>query len=257
MVLAFLGLTSSVVVDLARADPAADGARRTPVPILMYHVLGDPPEGAPYPELYVGESDFAGQMRRLERDGFEVVTLRQAWDHWRRGAPLPRKPVVVTFDDGYRSTYEIGLPILRAHGWPGVLNLKVRSLDRSWGIRPRQVHALARAGWEIDAHTLTHPDLTTVDDRRLTIEVAGSRKEIRARFGVPAAFFCYPAGKYDGRVLAAVTRAGYLGATTTLEGVATGSAPYELPRVRVGRSDGVAGLAAKLDRLLSSASAPG
>jgi peptidoglycan/xylan/chitin deacetylase (PgdA/CDA1 family) len=217
----------------------------------MYHVLGEPPEGAPYPELYVRKSDFVGQMRRLERDGFEAVTLRQAWNHWRHGALLPRKPVVVTFDDGYRSTYEIGLPVLRAHDWPGVLNLKVLSLERGWGIRPHQVRALVGAGWEIDAHTLTHPDLTAVDDRRLALEVAGSRKEIRARFGVPVDFFCYPAGRYDGRVIAAVIRAGYLGATTTVEGLGKGSTPYELRRVRVGRSDGVAGLAATLERLLN------
>jgi hypothetical protein len=66
---------------------------------------------------------------------------------------------------------------------------------------------------------------------------------------VPVSFFCYPAGRFDTRVIAAVRRAGYLGATTTLYGLATPSRPYELRRVRVSRSDGLAGFAAKIERL--------
>jgi peptidoglycan/xylan/chitin deacetylase (PgdA/CDA1 family) len=249
--LGVLGIAVSSTVASACGARAAAEPADTPVPILMYHVLGDPPAGAPYPDLYVRASDFAGQMRRLERDGFQAVTLRRVWDHWRHGAPLPRKPIVVSFDDGYRSTAEVALPVLRERGWPGILNLKVLSLERTWGIRPRQVRALVRAGWEIDAHTITHPDLTAVDDRRLALEVAGSRREIRSAFGVPVDFFCYPAGQYDERVIAAVRRAGYLGATTTIEGLARQDRPFELRRVRVGREDGVAGLVSTLERLLS------
>ena len=66
---------------------------------------------------------------------------------------------------------------------------------------------------------------------------------------MPVDFFCYPAGRYDARVIAAVRRAGYLGATTTREGLARPTEPYELQRVRVSRSDGVAGFADELGRL--------
>ena len=106
------------------------------------------------------------------------------------------------------------------------------------------------AGWEIDAHSLTHPDLTGLDSERLEHEVTGSRIALRHRFGVDVDFFCYPAGRYDARVIAAVRRAGFLGATTTIDGLAQRDEPYELQRVRVSRSDGVEGLAAKLERLL-------
>jgi peptidoglycan/xylan/chitin deacetylase (PgdA/CDA1 family) len=250
MALALLWTAAASTVAVERGARAAALATDTPVPILMYHVLGDPPPGAPYPDLYVRGSDFVGQMRRLERDGFEAVTLRRVWDHWRHGAPLPRKPIVISFDDGYRSTADVALPVLRERGWAGVLNLKVRSLERAWGIRPRQVRALVRAGWEIDAHTITHPDLTAVNNRVLTLEIAGSRREIRSAFGVPVEFFCYPAGRYDQRVIAAVRRAGYLGATTTVEGLAKPDRPFELRRVRVGREDGVAGLVSTLEHFL-------
>ena len=60
-----------------------------PVPILEYHVLGHPPEGAPYPELYVGRSDFEKQMDWLEERGYEAVTLEQVQKAWYHGATLP------------------------------------------------------------------------------------------------------------------------------------------------------------------------
>jgi peptidoglycan/xylan/chitin deacetylase (PgdA/CDA1 family) len=223
--------------------------RATPVPILMYHVIGEPRADAPYPDLFVRPSDFSGQMRWLHRHGYHPVTLRAVWDHWHGGAPLPARPIVVSFDDGYRSVAHAALPPMHERRWPGVLNLTVKNMRVAGGLNPKQVRRLIAAGWEIDSHTLTHPDLTSLGDRELAHEVAGSRRELRRQFGVPVDFFCYPAGRYDARVIAAVRRAGYLGATTTVEGVAAPSRPYELRRVRVSRGDGVVAFAAKLQRL--------
>jgi peptidoglycan/xylan/chitin deacetylase (PgdA/CDA1 family) len=113
------------------------------------------------------------------------------------------------------------------------------------------VRKLLAAGWELDAHTLTHPDLTHVDAARLREEVTGSRTAIRRMFHVPVNFFCYPAGRYDPVVVAAVQQAGYLGATTTNYGLARAGDLFTLSRVRVSGSDGVKGLAAKLAALSS------
>ena len=71
------------------------------------------------------------------------------------------------------------------------------------------------SGWEIDAHSVTHPDLRRVSARRLAAEVAGSRRTLQARFGVASDFFAYPYGRFDPAVRGAVRRAGFLGATTT------------------------------------------
>jgi peptidoglycan/xylan/chitin deacetylase (PgdA/CDA1 family) len=235
---------------LLAAVPAGAGDRLQPVPILMYHVIGSPPAGAPYPELYVTRADFAAQVAWLRARGYHAVTLRRVFDSWRGAARLPERPIVLSFDDGYLGDVRFALPILKARRWPGVLNLEVRNLQPVWGIRPPGVRKLIAAGWEIDAHTLTHPDLTTVDPARLREEVAGSREAIRRRFHVPVDFFCYPAGRYDAAVVEAVKRAGYLGATTTRYGLARPGELYTLARVRVDGSDGAHGLAAKLEALL-------
>ena len=234
---------------LVLAWPAAATERLRPVPVLMYHVISEPPAGAPFPELYVSRADFAAEVAWLAGHGYHAVTLQRVFDSWRGAAVLPAKPVVLSFDDGYHSDVANALPVLASRHWPGVLNLEVRNLKPVWGIRPPGVRKLVAAGWEIDSHTLAHPDLTTVDAARLEEEVAGSRRAIRARFHVPVNFFCYPAGRYDDRVVAAVQHAGYLAATTTRYGLARPSDLFTLARVRVDRSDGARGLAEKLEAL--------
>jgi peptidoglycan/xylan/chitin deacetylase (PgdA/CDA1 family) len=219
------------------------------VPILMYHVIATAPPSAPMPDLFVPHRVFAAQMAWLARNGYHGVTLRAVYDHWTRGAALPAKPVVISFDDGYLNDYTDARPILHGHGWPGVLNLEVANV-RPGDLTAFQVRALIRAGWEIDAHTLTHPDLRVVSDAQLRREVAGSRRWIRQRFGVPVDFFCYPAGKYDARVVAAVRAAGYLAATTVDYGAASPrDGMFTLKRVRIDGSDGLAGFVSKLTRL--------
>src|SRR5262249_22099276 len=129
--------------------------------------------------------------------------------------------------------------------WPGVLNLVVHNV-RPGDIVAGQVRQLIAAGWEIDAHTVTHPDLTSLDPTRLRYEVAGSRAALRGKFHQPVDFFCYPAGHYDAAVIAAVRAAGYLGATTENPGLGRPSQAYTLSRIRISYGDGAPQLAQKL-----------
>jgi peptidoglycan/xylan/chitin deacetylase (PgdA/CDA1 family) len=241
-----------VLVALAAAllsGQAADAGHSRPVPILMYHVIAPLPAGAPYPELYVKPADFRAQMRWLAAHGFHAVTLHRVYDYWEQGSSLPSHPIVVSFDDGYHGQYQYALPALRALHWPGVLNLLVKNTKPVWGLRAGLVRALIAAGWEIDSHTINHLDLTTLGAAQLRHEVADSRTILSREFHVPVDFFCYPSGRFDATVVAAVKAARYLGATTTQPGLADPAHLYTLSRVRVNGSDGVAGLAAKLRSL--------
>jgi peptidoglycan/xylan/chitin deacetylase (PgdA/CDA1 family) len=115
-----------------------------------------------------------------------------------------------------------------------VLNLAVDRVGARGGLTASQVRRMIATGWEVGAHTLTHPDLTRVEPARLRREIAGSADAIADRFGLRPAFFCYPYGHLDGRVEAAVRRAGYLAATTTRRGLAApGRDRYALPRISV------------------------
>lgn len=219
----------------------APSSRNEGVPVLVYHVIGAP-TGAPGLEgLYVSPAELRAQVGWLARDGWHAVTLDRVLAHWRTGVPLPPKPVVLTFDDGYPGDWRYALPILRAHRFPGVLNLQIGNLV------PARVREFLRAGWEIGSHTFTHPDLTTVDDATMRREVLHSRLWLERTFGIHVDVFCYPFGRYDARVMKAVRRAGYAAAETENIGWASpADGLYTLDRVRILPTMGVAGLAASL-----------
>lgn len=225
------------------ATPQPDWRPHTgPVPILEYHVLGAAPADEPYPDLYIRRPIFHRQMDWLDEHGYEAVTLDQVEAAWYRGGTLPPKPVVLSFDDGYRPQFTYALPELRRHGWAGVLNLKAEGSD----LYPSNVEAMIAAGWELAAHTIHHLDLTELDAAQLKEEVAGSRAILRHEYGVPVDNFCYPAGRFDETVIAAVEAAGYTGATTEIHGYADRDHPYELDRFEILGSGGVAAMAGDL-----------
>ena len=213
-----------------------------PVPVLAYHAIDTPSATDSFPDLFVSPQDFKAQMQWLDAQGYEAVTLDQVEDAWYQQGKLPIKPIVVSFDDGYPSQYASAFPVLQKRDWPGVLNLKAQGSD----LPDADVHKMLDAGWELASHTITHPDLTTVDSTTLEHEVAGSRQMLRQRFGVPVDNFCYPSGSYDDTVISAVHRAGYVGAQTEIPGVADAAHPYILDRIVVLLSDGVPGFVSKL-----------
>ncbi len=223
------------------------GPHDDPVPILMYHVTKAAPAGTPYPELWVTPADFKAQMQWLADNGYTGITMAQLFKYWDDGFKLPDKPVVISFDDGYPSHDKVARPVLAKHHWPGVLFVELRNVNNpETGLTASMVKRLIASGWEIGSHTINHPDLTSISGTQLEEEVAGSRKQISEKFGVPVDFFCYPAGNYNDATIAAVKAAGYTGATTVIEGVATPDRPFELKRVRIDGGDGVDGFAAKM-----------
>jgi peptidoglycan/xylan/chitin deacetylase (PgdA/CDA1 family) len=217
-----------------RATGAASPGR-APVPILMYHVIAAPFADSPFPGLYVPSGEFAAQMRALDRAGFHAVTLDEVRHFWLDGTPLPPHPIVLSFDNGYRTQYTAALPILRRLGWVGVENLQLAGLPPAQGgLSRRQVEALVAAGWELDTQGFTHADLITLDPGELQYQVAVARRELQRLYGVPVNWFCYPSGHYNDTVVAAVRAAGYVGATTVVPGWSRPTDdPYRLPRIRV------------------------
>jgi peptidoglycan/xylan/chitin deacetylase (PgdA/CDA1 family) len=241
------GASGATVAVTPQSTEKVTGAHDDPVPILMYHVTKTAPAGTPYPELWVSRDDFKGQMDWLAENGYTGITMAQLFKYWDDGFKLPDKPVVISFDDGYPSQASNARPVLVKHHWPGVLFLELKNVDSAeTGFKTSMVNKLLASGWELGSHTLTHPDLTTLGPAELESEVAGSKEQISKKFGVPIEFFCYPAGKFDATVVAAVEDAGYKGATTVEEGVATPDKPFELKRIRINGDDGVTGFASKM-----------
>ena len=199
------------------------------VPILVYHDLGNPPPGQDYPGLYVSDSDFTAEMAWLHQRGYEAITLDEMMKGFFDHGTLPSKPVVITFDNGYIPQATFAPSVMSQYGWPGVLNeITENHLSNA------RLQSLIKIGWEIDSHSATHPDLTTVGPAQMQVEVAGSRQFLQRTFHIPSNSFCYPSSKYNATVIAAVKAAGYTNAVTENAGFATPqSDPFQLPRFEI------------------------
>ncbi|HUO72309.1 MAG TPA: polysaccharide deacetylase family protein [Solirubrobacteraceae bacterium] len=212
-----------------------------PVPILVYHDLGTPPAGEPYPGLYVPDGEFEQQIAWLARHRYQAVTLDEVMNAWYRHGTLPDHPIVITFDNGYIPQATFAPSVLSRYGWPGVLNeITADHLNNT------RIRSLLRIGWEIDSHSVTHPDLTTLTPSELRYQLTASRQFLQRTFHIPVNSFCYPSSKYNATVIAAVKAAGYTNALTENPGYATKTEPYLLNRFEIEDGQGTAGLAADL-----------
>jgi peptidoglycan/xylan/chitin deacetylase (PgdA/CDA1 family) len=227
-----------VVAACGSGDGEVDAAAApSEVPILLYHHLGNPPPGERNPSLYVTPARFRATLGALDAAGFQAVTLGRVWAAWHGGAPLPRRPVVLSFDDGFAEQDTVARPALAARRWPGTLNLQLNRVGVRGGLTRAAIARMRAAGWEVDDHSTTHPDLTKVGRARLTAEVSGSRALLRRRLGIDARFFCYPYGRSNAAVRRAVQAAGFRAATTIAPGRASArDDPFALPRFVVRRA---------------------
>ncbi|MEV6835087.1 polysaccharide deacetylase family protein [Streptomyces sp. NPDC051133] len=219
----------------------------TPVPILMYHSVAAAPNDATR-ALSVAPEAFAEQMALVGDLGLTPVTTAALADRWRTGRPLPERPVLITFDDGYEGVHRHALPVLAKHGFPATLFVSTGwirgAYDTGGGLDTMldwpQVRELASAGVEIGGHSHTHPQLDQLSDGGLRTELSRCTDIVAGELGALPVSFAYPYGYSSRRVRRAVRAAGYAQALAVGNGLARRrQGPYALERVTVRRGTGV------------------
>ncbi|TMK64553.1 MAG: polysaccharide deacetylase family protein [Actinobacteria bacterium] len=219
--------------------PARPVSRTVRVPILTYHRVHvyATELTKSQPDLTVEPAVFRAEMAAIHAAGYTTITQRQLFDALYHGAALPRKPVIVSVDDGYVDDVTQVLPALRRYGMRATFYVITGRVHEPGFLSTRQIRELEAAGMDIGAHTRTHPNLPALAAAALRSEVGGSAADLRAILGHPVYWFAYPYGAFDARVVTAVRRAGFLFAVTTRGGTtASTAAPLEIPRIHVGRS---------------------
>jgi peptidoglycan/xylan/chitin deacetylase (PgdA/CDA1 family) len=233
--------------------PTPDGVHReTRVPILMYHHIADPPPGADpiRQDLSVSPQAFEAQLRYLVRSGYQPITLHDLIYHLTLSAPLPEKPIILTFDDGYEDNYTNAYPLLKKYGFVGTFFIVTEPVDKeragymSW----TQIEIMSTHGMEIGAHSYTHPDLRSKSVDYIIWQAVGSKEAIEGRLQQPVRFFSYPSGRYDEQVVNVLHSANFWGAVTIETGTYQSSRqPFELRRIRVRGGDTLSTFALKLN----------
>ena len=188
------------------------------VPILTYHAVTDVARSTP---LAISPGRFAAQMAALAQEGYRAAPLSQLIGPLREGRPerLPQRTVAITFDDGYRSVLETAAPILRAHGFTATLFLVTGACGAASGRRPAppwqppwpmlnwdEIGTLAAGGFELGAHTQTHPALPHLSPAEAEREMVESKIEIARQTGQEVRAFAYPYGACSVGVVALARR---------------------------------------------------
>lgn len=200
-------------------------------PVLLYHHVGPHREGT-YRSLSVTAEQFARQMEWLVRHGYTGITPR-VWLEWlRTGKGLPKKPVMVTFDDSYADIAEFALPVLHRLGLGGAVYAVTGRLaatntwDEAEGsgtfalMTAETVREWATKGIEFGGHSRTHAHLPQISAGACREELAGSKSDLEAIIGGEVASFAYPYGQFNESVVEQ-TRGVYAMAFSTVEGMNT------------------------------------
>jgi peptidoglycan/xylan/chitin deacetylase (PgdA/CDA1 family) len=160
--------------------------------------------------------------------------MERLWQALDQGAPLPPKPVVITFDDGYVDAVTTIAPALRRYGWPATFFVITGRVGERAFLTWPQIERLDREGMDVASHTVDHLPLPSLDPSRRAYELTASRRALEAHLGHPVRWFAYPIGPYDAASEQSVREAGYLLAFTTAPGARlTAADAMAEPRVRV------------------------
>lgn len=223
----------------ATPGPTPDGVARTlQVPILMYHYISVPPvdANAYRRDLSVAPALFEEHLRYLAGAGYHTITLDDLLVALAQGRPLPDKPVILTFDDGYEDNYTEAFPLLRRYGMAGhffIITDFVNEERPDYMTWP-QIEEMSAAGQRFGSHSRNHPDLRGKSVDYLVWQALGSKEAIAEHLGYHPRWVAYPLGYYDQQTIAVFKSADYWGGLVT-EGGATHTLAgiFELNRVRV------------------------
>jgi peptidoglycan/xylan/chitin deacetylase (PgdA/CDA1 family) len=238
-------------VVIVRSEFGPSGARRpsAELPIVMFHYIGPLP---PNPDVFrkdltTSSSLFEGVLQYLVGQQATSVSLDDLLAHYAGGPELPKRAVILTFDDGYEDAYTEAFPLLRKYGMVGTFYVITDFVGRPGYLTWDEIAEMDAAGMTIGAHSLTHPDFTVIGPAELRRQLVEPKRALEEHLGHPVTHLAYPSGKYNAATVAASRAAGYATAVTVIHGlIHPATTPFELTRVRAHGADTAAALGARL-----------
>jgi peptidoglycan/xylan/chitin deacetylase (PgdA/CDA1 family) len=234
-------LTASILFTLTTgvfATPRPDPVEHPTATVMCYHIVEHPAA----PRMHIDRETFRQHLRYLEMTGYNVIPLSHLYEYVEgKRATLPRNAIVITIDDGWRSTYTEAFPELQKRKFPFTVFIYPNIIGKTANaLTWKQIREMAEAGVDIQSHSLTHPYLTK---RRhssmgkeqyltwLRRELAESKRILEKQTGRKVRFLAYPYGDYDKDVAEEAGKAGYAAALTCDFGsVRRGSDPLRMRR---------------------------
>ncbi|MEI7905152.1 MAG: polysaccharide deacetylase family protein [Candidatus Firestonebacteria bacterium] len=235
-------------------------AALTNIPIIMYHHVLEKNslDAAVWGNLYVDVKDFKKQADFLKKNGYKTIDFAELGNIIDGKMQAPQKPVILTFDDAYKSTLINTAPILRENEQKAVVSLVtgcIGGLD-SWDKKCKENNEIidkAELGryaeniFSIESHTVSHPHFKGIEKEKLEFELKESKNYIEKTFRKAVNALIYPYGEYSEEAKAAVKKAGYrFGVTVSAKTNFVLEDLYELRRVYIKNTDSITAFSRKI-----------
>jgi len=214
--LIFIMLLIGLLLNLCQivfGDSLSASDFKTIIPVLTYHnfTLN---ESTSYK---INIDKFDEQMEYLYHHNYSVISMSELKEGLSRGI-LPPKPVVITIDDGYKSTYDLAYPVLKKYHFPATLFVYTDFIEKNdYSLTWDEIREMAKNNFEIGSHTVSHCNLIKIKENetsedylnRIKREIFLSREILEKEIGREIDIFAYPYGTYNPQVKGLVVQAGY------------------------------------------------
>ena len=200
------------------------------IPILMYHSISD---DNPENNLLVPPDMFDEQMKWLSENGYTSMNLDEALNSMETGL-VPKKPVVITFDDGYSDNYKSAFQSLKKYNLKATFFVITNGVDDGYYMSSDMLKEMQSEGMSIENHTSNHLELDKLSREDAYNSIKDGQDFLRNVIGAKANYLCYPVGKYNSETIEIQEELGIKAGLTTQEGISSISdGLHELKRVRI------------------------
>jgi peptidoglycan/xylan/chitin deacetylase (PgdA/CDA1 family) len=217
----------------------------TKIPILMYHYVRTIDKEADLLgyNLSIDPDTFGQQLKWLKNNDYKTLTTKNIIDD-----NVYKKSVIMIFDDGYHDFYTEAFPHLKEYNYTATVAIIVDQINTNGYLSENEIEELESYGIEIISHTMSHPDLTKLDDQSIKNELENSKSYLENKFKGRVNALVYPYGKFDDNVIKKAREAGYVLGITTEPGIVDlKDNHFKLNRIRVDNRDGLAGFIKKME----------
>ncbi len=223
------------------------------IPVLCYHSANGENPGS------VKKNFFYKQMNYLHEKGITTISLTELVDYVDNKKEIPERSIVLTFDDGYKSNYEIAFPVLKKFNFKATIFLTTGRIGKTVDWEGKGIFGLPLMNWaeirvmtkygiDFGAHTETHPHLTKISTDNVKNEIRTSKIKVEDETGKPVHFFAYPYGDYNYDVMEIIREINFMGACTTDPGLnAPGQNLFALKRSGVFINTSLTGFRTRLN----------
>ncbi len=184
------------------------------IPVLLYHMVEPEEMGLDF-IVSITPEQLRVHLETIKNNGFNTITYTDYYNYITKGTKLPKNPVMITFDDGYTNNYTYLFPLLKELEMKATIFIVTKTVGTTPGLYPHFTWELAKemndSGYvDIQSHTHTHEDMTSLTPEQLKYDLRMSRYLIEKNLNKKCEFLAYPYGFYNDDVLNIATDAGFL-----------------------------------------------